>query len=243
MLTPVFFTKHKYETPISCLKVWKLKNSTSTYNCTTGCWWLVHWTAEQSRTSVVTVNFPSLQKGGPSSSQKAYLHQASWHKTWTRVHTKRFHIKEGKEPKTWARMVGTKMFCIKEDGRPGRLGDKVATHLVGTRARWKRHQGDLSMLEWYKNAPKITPNIRACGQELETNVLDWCLYDSFENTLEYRSYCAASRNSLEKTPVDSKQPSILQRKKTKGWTLGVAAIAQELSDWYWLHMMRSPLQL
>ena len=154
MLTPVFFTKHKYETPISCLKMWKLKTSTSTYNCTTGCWWLVHRTAEQGRTSVVTVNFPSLQKGGPSSSQKAYLQQASWHKTWTRVHTKRFHIKEGKEPKTWARMVGTKMFCIKEDGRPGRLGDKVATHLVGTRARWKRHQGDPSMLQWYKMPQK-----------------------------------------------------------------------------------------
>ena len=124
--------------------------------------------------------------------------------------------------------------CIKEDGRPGRLGDKVATHPVGTRARWKRHQGDLSMLEWYEHAPKITPNIRACSPELETNVLDWCLYENFENTLEYQSYCAASRNSLEKTAVDSKQPSILQRKKTKGLTLAVTANAQELSDVYWL---------
>ena len=214
MITPVFFTKHKYETPIlrfskpkEIFHVWKCENwrfPRSIVQLAAG-WWLVHWRAEQSRTSVVTVNFPSLQKGGPSSSQKAYLHQASWHKTWNRVHTERFHIKEGKEPKTWTRMVGMKIFCIKEDGRPGRLGDKVATHPVGTRARWKRHQGDLSMLEWYEHAPKITPNIRACSPELETNVLDWCLYENFENTLEYQSYCAASRNSLEKTAVDSKQ--------------------------------------
>ena len=177
MITPVFFTKHKYETPMlryskppGIFHVWKLKSSTSTYYCTTGCWWLVHWRAEQSRTSVVTVNFPSLQKGGPSSSQKAYLHQASWHKTWNRVHTKRFHIKEGKEPKTWTRMVGTKMYQRGWQARQtwGQGRDSPGWHESPLKKAPRRPVHARVI----QNAPKITPNIRACGPEIETNVLD-----------------------------------------------------------------------
>ena len=214
MITPVFFTKHKYETPIlrfskpkEIFHVWKCENwrfpRSIVQLAADGCSIEQQSKAEPALSPSI---FPLYKRAGPHPAKRPTFIRPPGTKHEIGLIRKGFISKRAKSRKPEPGWLVRKCSVSKRMADQADLGTRSPSRLTRlAREPLKKAPRRPVHARVIQNAPKITSNIRACGPELETNVLDWCLYENFENTLEYQSYCAASRNSLEKTAVDSKQ--------------------------------------
>ena len=196
MITPVFFTKHKYETPMlrfskppGIFHVWKCENWRVPLARTIVQLAADGWSIEEQSKAEPALSpsiFPLYKRAGPHPARRPTFNRPPGTKHELGFIRKGFISKRANSRKPEPGWLVRKCSVSKRMAGQADLGTRSRLTWL---AREPVEKGTKATRPCYSDTkcPKNNPKHQGMWPRTRNIVLDLCLYDSFENTLEYRS--------------------------------------------------------